>query len=58
MEWFFGTTKISEGSTLSIENIDRSNGGTYVCFVSSEAGSATALAKLNVFGKLSSIASV
>ena len=48
VEWFLGTTKISEGSDLRIEAAER--GGTYVCFVSNEAGTANALAKLVVFG--------
>ena len=51
VEWFLGTTKISEGSTLTIESVNVARGGTYVCLVSSEAGMATALAKLIVFGE-------
>ena len=53
VEWFFETTSLSEGSDLSVGSVDRSRRGTYVCFVSSEAGTATALAKLIIFGKLS-----
>lgn len=51
VEWFFGTTKISEGSTLMVEDVSLARGGsTYVCLVSSEAGRVSALAKLMVFG--------
>lgn len=49
VEWFQETEKISEGMILNIESVSR--GGTYVCLVTNEAGSANALAKLNVFGK-------
>jgi hypothetical protein len=53
VEWFLGTTKISEGSTLIVEDVSQARGGsTYVCLVSSEAGRVDALAKLIVFGKL------
>lgn len=50
VEWFFGTAeKVSDGMTISVENVDK--GGTYVCLVTSEAGTASALAKLIVYGK-------
>ena len=53
VEWFLETTKVSEGSTLTIEDVSLVRGGsTYVCLVSSEAGSVSALAKLIVFGKM------
>ena len=52
VEWFLGTTKISEGSTLTVEDVRVARGaGTYVCLVSSEAGRVSALAKLIVYGK-------
>ena len=52
IEWFLGTTKVSEGSTLTIEDVSLARGGsTYVCLVSSEAGRVSSLAKLIVFGK-------
>lgn len=49
VKWFFGTTEVSEGNTLNVENAAR--GGTYVCLASNDADSADALAKLIVFGK-------
>ena len=49
VEWFFGTEKVSDGPTISVDNVDQ--GGTYVCLVTSEAGTDTALAKLIVYGK-------
>ena len=52
IEWYLGTTKVSEGSTLTVEDVSLARGGsTYVCLVSSEAGRVSALAKLIVFGK-------
>ena len=51
VEWFFKATSLSKRSNLTVGNVDRTRAGSYACFVSNEAGTADAVAKLNIFGK-------
>ena len=51
VEWFIGTRPVGNGNTLYIPNVKASHATVYTCGVSNNAGTATASARLVVFGK-------
>ena len=51
VEWFRGTSRLAEGTTLTFPSVSSSLAGIYTCGVTSSAGANAASARLIIFGK-------